>query len=113
MINKEDFVKIITEYKNWIDRVHQVADVLGIGILDSDWMDYPNLLFLDFIKSHFDEEGVDWINWWLFEKPSHNVDDLKAWDAHHNEIPTETVEDLWNIVESHRLNDFEFLDKKE
>lgn len=113
MISKEDFVKIITEYKNWTDRVHQVADILGLDILNSDWMDYPNFLFQDFIKSHFDEEGVDWIDWWLFEKPMFSEGEGQAWDENHVEIPTETVEDLWNIVESHRLNDFEFLVKKE
>lgn len=101
MINKEHFTKIITDYKDWNDRVYQVADILGFNILEADWMDYPNFLFQDFIKSHFDEEGVDWINWWLFEKPMFNVDDAKAWDAKHNEIPTETVDDLWKLVENH------------
>lgn len=103
MISKEDFIKVITDYKNWQDRVGQVADVLGLNILESDWMDYPNFLFQDFIESHFDEEGVDWINWWLFEKPIN--DETQAWDENNNEIQTKTIEDLWNLVETHRLND--------
>lgn len=113
MISKEDFVKVITDYQDYRNRVEQVSEVLGTDFLYSDWMEYPHFLFQDYISSHFNEEGIDWINWWLFEKPESTKGEAQAWDANHNEIPTETVEDLWNIVENHRLNDFEFLDKKD
>lgn len=113
MVSKENFTKIITKYRDWNDRVHQVANVLGLDFLNSDWIEYPHFLFQDFINSHFNENGVDWINWWLFEKPMLSEGEELAWDENHNEILTETVEDLWNIVENYRLNDFEFLDKKE
>jgi hypothetical protein len=51
------------------------------------------------INSHFDEEGQDWINWWLYEKDGNP--ELKAWDENDNEIPTETIDDLWNLVKDH------------
>lgn len=113
MIRKEDFTKIITDYQGWRNRMLRVSEVLGIDFLDPDWIEYTHFLFQDLIKSHFDEGGVDWINWWLFEKPTFAEGKGEAWDADGKVIPTETVEDLWNIVENHRLNDFEFLDKKE
>lgn len=113
MIRKEDFIKIVTEYQAWRNRVEQVSEVLGTDFLGTDWIEYTHFLFQDILRLNFDEEGIDWINWWLFEKPTFAKGEGKAWDAKHNEILTETVDDLWNIVENHRLNDFDFLNKKD
>lgn len=103
MIDKENFVRVMAEYNNWNSRVHQVADVLGLDLLGSDWIEYTHYLFQDFIESQFNETGVDWINWWLFEKPNFSEEEAKAWDSEHNEIPTNTIDDLWNIIEKERI----------
>lgn len=52
----------------------------------------------------FDEDGVDWINWWIYERPAlFEGDEVnKAYNEDGSEIPTETVDDLWNIVEKFR-----------
>lgn len=113
MISKEDFIKVITKYQSYRNKVDQISSILGTYFLDSDWMEYPHFLFQDYISSHFGVEGADWINWWLFEKPLFTEGEAQAWDENHNEIPTDTVDDLWNIVENHRLNDFGSLNKKE
>ena len=49
----------------------------------------------------FEEEGVDDINWWLFERPM-SPPGPKMWDSDGKEIPIETIEDLWNIVKDYR-----------
>ena len=48
----------------------------------------------------FDEEGADTIDWWLYEKNFRS--DYKMWDKDGNEIPTETTDDLWEIIKNNR-----------
>lgn len=57
--------------------------------------------FIVEIERALDVELVDNINWWFFEKCDRP--DYKMWDKEGNEIPTETILDLWNIVESNRI----------
>ena len=76
MITKEQFIKLITDHRKHNDRLDEV-----IGLL-------------------FQEEGVDDINWWLYEKCGRP--DYKMWDKDGNEIPTETLDDLWEIVKDYR-----------
>ena len=100
MISKEEFITLINEYKKWADRITQVCDVLKANIFDSDWVEYSSLLFERTISFLFKEEAQDDIFWWLWEKDGRS--DMKMWDASGKEIPTETVDDLWNIVEKFR-----------
>lgn len=96
MIGKEDFSKLILDYKDWEERIGQVSNVLHINPFEVDWVEYACNLFLDVLKLLFNEDGVEDITWWLFEKQGRS--DFKMWDADGNEIPTETIDDLWELV---------------
>ena len=100
MVTKEQFIKLITDNRKHNDRLDEVEDVLGLAIYDCDWVEYGNILFDEVLGLLFQEEGVDDINWWLYEKCGRP--DYKMWDKDGNEIPTETIEDLWNIVKDYR-----------
>ncbi len=100
MISKEEFITLINEHKKWYDRITQVCDVLKTNIFDSDWIEYSSLLFDRTISFLFKEEAQDDIFWWLWEKDGRS--DMKMWDASRKEIPTETIEDLWEIVKDNR-----------
>lgn len=100
MITKEQFVKLITDNRKHNDRLDEVEDVLGLAIYDCDWVEYGNILFDEVLGLLFQEEGVDDINWWLYEKCERP--DYKMWDKDGNEIPTETLDDLWEIVKDYR-----------
>ena len=103
MITKEQFTKVIEdtlklnkEYDRWDDFVINLWE-LPIGdtvanLAESIW------------DITFDEDGVDWINWWIYERPAlFEGDEVnKAYNEDGSEIPTETVDDLWNIVEKFR-----------
>ena len=92
MITKEQFVKLITDNRKHNDRLDEVEDVLGLAIYDCDWVEYGNILFDEVLGLLFQEEGVDDINWWLYEKCGRP--DYKMWDKDGNEIPTGTLDDL-------------------
>lgn len=101
MITKEQFIKLITDNRKHNDRLDEVEDVLGLAIYDCDWVEYGNILFDEVLGLLFQEEGVDDINWWLYEKCGRP--DYKMWDKDGNEIPTETLDDLWEIVKDYRV----------
>lgn len=100
MITKEQFIKLITDHRKHNDRLDEVEEALGLAIYDCDWVEYGNILFDEVLGLLFQEEGVDDINWWLYEKCGRP--DYKMWDKDGNEIPTETLDDLWEIVKDYR-----------
>ena len=98
-MTKELFTKMILEIQNFGNIVDRMCDVLGTNFFESPLAEVGWDLINTLINSHFDEEGQDWINWWLYEKDGNP--ELKAWDENDNEIPTETIDDLWNLVKNH------------
>ena len=85
MITKEQFTELINT-------------VLSFNKELDRWDDFGIDLF------NFDDEGIDWINWWLYEKPAlfKGEADNQAYDENNKVIPTDTIDDLWNIVEKYR-----------
>ena len=98
-MTKELFTKMILEIQNFGNIVDRMCDVLGTNFFESPLAEVGWDLINTLINSHFDEEGQDWINWRLYEKDGNP--ELKAWDENDNEIPTETIDDLWNLVKDH------------
>ena len=101
MITKEEFIDFILKQQEWANRIDEVSGVLNVSSLfECDWIDYTSNLFDKTISLLFNEYGVDDINWWLYEKSGNP--ELKMWDADENEIPTDTIDDLWEIVKDNR-----------
>ena len=100
MITKEQFIKLITDNRKHNNRLNEVEEVLGCSIYDCDWVEYGNVLFDKVLNLLFEEEAVNDIIWWLYEKKDRP--DYKMWDKDGNEIPTETLDDLWEIVKDFR-----------
>ena len=98
-MTKELFTKMILDIQNFGNIVDRMCDVLGTNFFESPLAEVGWDLINTLINSHFDEEGRDWINWWLYEKDGNP--EMKAWDENDNEIPTETIDDLWNLVKDH------------
>ena len=106
MITKEEFVKFIEEYQTY-DKAFERIETAIIGkpyisnMYESDWNLAVGKMLDIFLKSHFTEEGCDWINYWLFE----DVDNKTAYfkeDLFDNErkYPLDTINDLWNFLNS-------------
>lgn len=103
MITKEQFIKLITLIQQ-IEKEQDRWDDFGINIYETSLSESIEDLTDFNIKLLFKESGVDWINWWLYERPAMFEWELdnKAYDENDNEIPTETIDDLWNIVKDYR-----------
>lgn len=101
MITKEKFIDLILKQQKWSNRVDEVSEVLNVPTLfESDWVEYASVLFDKTLALLFNEDGIDDIYWWMYEK-SENPE-LKMWDESGKEIPTDTVEDLWNLVKNNQ-----------
>ena len=97
MITKDEFITLIDDYQKWSEQVDKASEVLGISTLfESNLIDYTSRLFDKTINILFDKNGTDDIYWWLYEKSG--SPDFKMWDKEGNEIPSETIDDLWEIV---------------
>lgn len=99
MINKEEFLSLLRDYHLQDSRVDALnaifPDSFGAPIIDFGW-----LMFDKVKKAYFTEEGIDWIDWWLYERDDNP--EMKAWDEDGDEIPMNTVEDLWRYVKHYR-----------
>lgn len=103
MITKEQFTKVI-ENTLKLDKEYDRWDDFGINLWELPIGDIIADLAESIWNITFDEDGVDWINWWIYERPAlFEGDEVnKAYNEDGSEIPTETVDDLWNIVEKFR-----------
>lgn len=103
MITKEQFTELINtilSFNKELDRWNEFGiDLFNLPIGDLS-AKMSNLTYTNL----FDYEGIDWIDWWLYERPAlFEGDEVnKAYNEEGTEIPTETVDDLWNIVEKFR-----------
>ena len=101
MITKEEFTDLILKQQEWSNRVDEVSEALNVSTLfESDWVEYASVLFDKTLNLLFNEDGVDDIYWWMYEKSGNPK--LKMWDQNGRDIPTDTVEDLWNLVKDNQ-----------
>ena len=103
MITKEQFTKVIEDTLK-LNKEYDRWDNFGINLWELPIGDIVANITESIWDITFDEEGVDWINWWIYERPAlFEGDEVnKAYNEDGSEIPTETVDDLWNIVEKFR-----------
>jgi hypothetical protein len=97
MITKEQFISFIDNFKKFNDEVDR-WNSFGIDLCELPITEYPWKAFDVCLESWFNDEGLDWIHWWLYEKGEDN----SAYDEGGIKLATETPEDLWNIVIDYR-----------
>lgn len=103
MITKEQFTELINTilaFNKELDRWHE----FGIDLFDLPIGDISTRMSELTYTNLFDDKGIDWINWWLYDRPAlfEDYEPNKAYNEDGSEIPTETIDDLWNLVEKFR-----------
>lgn len=97
-MTKEEFVHMINLAEKFSKEVDRWCD-FGINVLESPIGNIPWEIFNVWITEHFDASGLDWIDWYLFERisiPSGKL--LACFDEEGKEFYIKTPEDLWDIV---------------
>lgn len=91
------FIKLVQSYNNNFDKLYELKVDLVNSFLFEDFGILSDL----YLDSNYTEEGKDWINWWLFEKPIDNED--HAFDEEGNPIKLETIEELYEFVKQYEI----------
>jgi hypothetical protein len=97
-LNEAHFQKLIMERQQQTNSLDKLSDY-GLDLWDSKIIEYGNKLFDEILGLYFTDEGAEWIFWWLYEKNGNS--NINCFDSDHNEIPTETIHDLWQIVKNY------------
>lgn len=95
MIGKREFTNLIEEHKKQEERVDDLCKVFSESF-GEPIIDWGFRMFDQLISALFDEEGEDWISYYLYENPE------KCYYQDGKRIPLESIDDLWLLIEPHR-----------
>lgn len=98
MITFNEFKEVIENFLDFQEELNKYYD-LKVDLYDTKLVSFGETMFDKYIRLIFNNDGVEWIYWWLFERPS--VEPEEAWDENGNVIPTETIEDLYNLLQNY------------
>jgi len=98
-MEKKVFEKIISIKKNVDDVIEKFEKEFKIQIYDSEFIESFYELFDITISNEYTTEGVDNINWFLYEKFYNGNEPLKAYDIVNNEIMYD-LDSLYDYVEN-------------
>jgi len=101
-MKKETFEEVIIKLQLMQEKTHKLYDI-GIDIMEYK-EPYEGIIDL-FFKSHFNNEQIRWINWYLYEIPSLTRNGLpnQAWKTD-NETGEKikichTIDSLWETIQ--------------
>jgi hypothetical protein len=97
-MNFEQFKVVIKALEKVRERSHTIY-TLGINLSDYDEDFYVAITNL--LNCVFTEEGKDWVDWYLYERPGFGNTPNRATDENGNEI-CHNVESLWETVKPYR-----------
>jgi hypothetical protein len=76
----------------------QSHDLNSLGIDVTQVTDPLHQVISHLLGSHYGQEGLDWIDWFMYDKEFGKREDIKAYDKEKNEI-CKNLYELWEIVE--------------
>lgn len=101
-MNKEKFIQILKKYKQIGESVHRYYQ-FGIDLLEvshSPIAPIDDIIQIIF-RSIYSEEGIDWINWFMFEN---DFGDAKMEASDNGVSICQTYEELYDYIEQYKLN---------
>lgn len=90
----EQFKTLVESLEKVRDRSHSIYQ-LGLDLLDYE-EEYQKIISI-LLSNVFNDDGKDWIDWYLYERISFDGKVLEAWDENNNPICYDT-ESLWNTI---------------
>ena len=102
-MDKKAFVEYI-KLLEFQDLIVQDWDSLGLNLIETSLYNniWETISILE--KQIFNEEGREWISWYLFERKSFTTGEILPWyDEEGNEHFCNNAEDLWEIVKDEQI----------
>ena len=101
-MEKCNFVAMINAIEKYDAEVERWAD-FGIELYELPICALTWELINMYLEEVFNEDGVDWINWYIYERKSIFTGEvLPCFDEEGKEFYVNTPEDLWKLVEQHQ-----------
>ena len=101
-MEKCNFVAMVNAIEKYDAEVERWAD-FGIELYELPICELTWELINMYLEEMFNEDGVDWINWYIYERKSIFTGEiLPCFDEEGNEFYVNTPEDLWKLVEQHQ-----------
>ena len=101
-MEKCNFVAMVNAIEKYDAEVERWAD-FGIELYELPICELTWELINMYLEEVFNEDGVDWINWYIYERKSIFTGEvLPCWDEEGKEFYVNTPEDLWKLVEQHQ-----------
>jgi hypothetical protein len=101
-MEKCNFVAMVNAIERYDAEVERWAD-FGIELYELPICELTWELINMYLEEMFNEDGVDWINWYIYERKSIFTGEvLPCFDEEGKEFYVNTPEDLWKLVEQHQ-----------
>lgn len=101
-MEKCNFVAMVNAIEKYDAEVERWAD-FGIELYELPICELTWELINMYLEEMFNEDGVDWINWYIYERKSIFTGEvLPCFDEEGKEFYVNTPEDLWKLVEQHQ-----------
>jgi hypothetical protein len=101
-MEKCNFVAMVNAIEKYDSEVERWAD-FGIELYELPICELTWELINMYLEEVFNKDGVDWINWYIYERKSIFTGEvLPCFDEEGKEFYVNTPEDLWKLVEQHQ-----------
>ena len=101
-MEKCNFVAMVNAIEKYDAEIERWAD-FGIELYELPICELTWELINMYLEEMFNKDGVDWINWYIYERKSVITGEvLPCWDEEGKEFYVNTPEDLWKLVEQHQ-----------
>ena len=101
-MEKCNFVAMVNAIEKYDAEVERWAD-FGIELYELPICELTWELINMYLEEMFDKDGIDWINWYIYERKSIITGEvLPCFDEEGKEFYVNTPEDLWKLVEQHQ-----------
>lgn len=95
-MDKNTFIYLIKQHQEQSDRIDRLSEIISY---DSPVIEFGWKMFDKLMSISFNENQLDWINWWLYERIGFiDGKEHPYYDEENNAHYLHTIEDLWNFI---------------
>lgn len=101
-MTKEQFIKLMTVVKERYCLLESIYDKLDklFGEVGDKFINNTSLFPIIKTISEIIGDDENWIEWYVYEKEWGIKEDMEVIDENNNVVPSETLEDLWKLIQS-------------
>ena len=99
-MTKEQFIQLMEVIKERYYTIEKIYDKLDdvFGSVGDLFIDETSMTPIIDVITEIIEDNDKWIEWYVYDKNWGTDERLTVTDNNSNEIPSETLEDLWNLI---------------